>query len=60
MPVRKTPPRKRLKPAEQARSAELVDRFEREGTDPRTALDYHSAYTRVVAVALSAQATDVS
>ncbi|ODT85312.1 endonuclease III [Phenylobacterium sp. SCN 70-31] len=60
MPVRKTPPRKRLKPAEQARIAELFDRFEREETDPRTELDYHSPYTLVVAVALSAQATDVS
>jgi len=60
VPVRKTPPRKRLKPAEQARIAELFDRFEREETDPRTELDYHSPYTLVVAVALSAQATDVS
>ncbi|WP_337185807.1 endonuclease III [Phenylobacterium sp.] len=60
MPVRKTPVRKRLKPAEQARIAELFDRFEREETDPRTELDYDSPYTLVVAVALSAQATDVS
>ncbi|MEW5684062.1 MAG: endonuclease III [Pseudomonadota bacterium] len=51
---------KRLKPAEQARIAELFERFESQETDPRTELDYSSPYTLVVAVALSAQATDVS
>jgi endonuclease-3 len=54
------PKRKKLKPAEQARIAELFDRFESQETDPRTELDYKSAYELVVAVALSAQATDVS
>ena len=49
-----------LKPAERARIAELFARFEAEETDPRTELDYASPYTLVVAVALSAQATDVS
>ena len=51
---------KKLKPAEQARIAELFDRFESQETDPRTELDYASPYELVVAVALSAQATDVS
>lgn len=52
--------KKTLKPAEQARIAELFERFESQETDPRTELDYDSPYTLVVAVALSAQATDVS
>ncbi len=51
--------RKALKPAERARIAEIFERFESEETDPRTELDYASPYTLVVAVALSAQATDV-
>jgi endonuclease-3 len=54
------PKRKKLKPAEQARIVELFDRFESQETDPRTELDYASPYELVVAVALSAQATDVS
>ncbi|MBL8556303.1 MAG: endonuclease III, partial [Phenylobacterium sp.] len=52
--------RKTLKPAEQARIAELFARFEAQESDPRTELDYASPYELVVAVALSAQATDVS
>ncbi|WP_293351347.1 endonuclease III [Phenylobacterium sp.] len=56
----KTPPRKKLKPAEQARIAELFERFESQESDPRTELNYASPYELVVAVALSAQATDVS
>ncbi|MFN3584783.1 endonuclease III [Phenylobacterium sp.] len=52
--------RKTLKPAEQARLVELFSRFESLESDPRTELDYSSPYTLVVAVALSAQATDVS
>jgi endonuclease-3 len=51
---------KKLAPAEQARIAELFERFEAQESDPRTELDYDSPYTLVVAVALSAQATDVS
>ena len=54
------PPRRKPKPAEQARVAELFSRFESLESDPRTELDYRSPYTLVVAVALSAQATDVS
>jgi len=56
----KTLPKKRLTPAEQARIAEIFARFEAQESDPRTELDYSSPYTLVVAVALSAQATDVS
>ena len=56
----KKPKRRRLKPAERARIAELFHRFEAQETDPRTELEYASPYTLVVAVALSAQATDVS
>jgi endonuclease-3 len=51
---------KRLSPAEQARIEEIFSRFEANESDPRTELDYHTPYTLVVAVALSAQATDVS
>jgi len=52
--------KKRLPPAEQARIAEIFRRFEEQESDPRTELDYASPFTLVVAVALSAQATDVS
>jgi endonuclease-3 len=51
--------RRKLKPAEVARIAELFDRFEAEESDPRTELEFASPYELVVAVALSAQATDV-
>ncbi|THD74584.1 MAG: endonuclease III [Phenylobacterium sp.] len=54
------PKRRALKPAETARIAELFARFEAAESDPRTELDYASPFTLVVAVALSAQATDVS
>ena len=56
----KLPRRKKLKPAEQARIAEIFRRFEEQESDPRTELDYGSPFELVVAVALSAQATDVS
>lgn len=59
-PAKPQSQRKVLKPAERARIAELFDRFEAQESDPRTELDYDSPYTLVVAVALSAQATDVS
>ncbi|HLZ74273.1 endonuclease III [Phenylobacterium sp.] len=61
-PVRKkpSPRKKRLAPAEQARIAEIFRRFEDQESDPRTELDYASPYELVTAVALSAQATDVS
>ena len=51
---------RKLKPAEQARIAEIFERFETAESDPRTELNYASPYELVVAVALSAQATDVS
>lgn len=51
--------KKRLSPAEKARVEELFHRFLSLSDDPRTELNYDSAYTLVVAVALSAQATDV-
>lgn len=57
---KKKPTRKpRLSAAEQARIAEIFDRFQAAESDPRTELDYSSPYTLVTAVALSAQATDV-
>ncbi|HVI31766.1 endonuclease III [Phenylobacterium sp.] len=56
----KTARKPRLTPAEQARIAEIFHRFEALESDPRTELDYDSPFTLVVAVALSAQATDVS
>ena len=43
-----------------ARIAEIFRRFEAAEPDPKTELVYTSPYTLVVAVALSAQATDVS
>ena len=46
-------------PADPAMITELFQRFEAAQPDPRTELDYSSPYTLVVAVALSAQATDV-
>jgi endonuclease-3 len=51
---------RRVSPAERARIEALFERFEAEESDPRTELDYASPFTLVVAVALSAQATDVS
>jgi endonuclease-3 len=59
-PPKKKPRAKRLKPAEQARIAEIFRRFEEQESDPRTELDYASPFELVTAVALSAQATDVS
>jgi endonuclease-3 len=45
---------------ERLRIDEIFARFEAATPNPRTELDYASPYTLVVAVALSAQATDVS
>jgi endonuclease-3 len=59
--LKKSPPRKkRFAPAELARIEEIFRRFEEQESDPRTELDYASPYELVTAVALSAQATDVS
>ena len=56
----KRPARKRISPAEAARVEEIFHRFLALDDDPRTELAYDSPYTLVTAVALSAQATDVS
>ena len=50
----------RLSPKARARIAELFARFEALQPDPRPELDYINPYTFLVAVALSAQATDKS
>ncbi|MEO6377907.1 MAG: endonuclease III [Caulobacteraceae bacterium] len=58
--ARKAVTAKRMSPAERARIAELFARFEAAEDHPKTELNYNSPYTLVVAVALSAQATDKS
>jgi len=55
---RLSPPR--LSPKERARVAEIFARFARHVPEPRTELSYASPFTLLVAVVLSAQATDVS
>jgi endonuclease-3 len=54
------PKRRRLSPKEKARIAEIFRRFEAASPDPRTELTYKTPYTLLVAVVLSAQATDKS
>jgi endonuclease-3 len=54
------PKRRRLSPAETGRVAEIFARFEAASADPRTELSYASPFTLLVAVVLSAQATDKS
>ncbi|MFI4936487.1 MAG: endonuclease III [Caulobacterales bacterium] len=54
------PRKRRVSPAEQARIAQLFDRFAAASADPRTELEYKSPFTLLVSVVLSAQATDVS
>ncbi len=54
------PRRRRLSPAEAARIAEIFRRFEAASPDPRTELAYKTPFTLLVAVVLSAQATDKS
>jgi endonuclease-3 len=51
---------RRLSPAETARIAEIFRRFEAASPDPRTELTYKTPFTLLVAVVLSAQATDKS
>ncbi len=53
-------PAKRLSPKEKARVQEIFDRFAATSAHPKTELHYRNPYTLVTAVALSAQATDVS
>ncbi|MES2033406.1 MAG: endonuclease III [Pseudomonadota bacterium] len=54
-PIRK----KRLSPSERARVDELFLRFSTLSDNPKTELNFSNPFTLVVAVALSAQATDV-
>jgi endonuclease-3 len=54
----KKPAAKRLNPAEKARIQEIFDRFAVREDHPKTELNYKNPFTLVVAVALSAQATD--
>ena len=60
MPPSKPPARKRITTAERRRIEEIFERLKAIDDDPRTELDYESPFTLVVAVALSAQATDRS
>ena len=52
--------KRRLSPAEKARIAAIFERFEAACPDPRTELEYKTPFTLLVAVVLSAQATDTS
>jgi endonuclease-3 len=54
------PAKKRLSPKEAARVAEIYARLADVMPEPKTELRYSNPYTLVTAVALSAQATDVS
>jgi len=54
------PVRKRLSPAEKARVEALFQRFRQSIEEPRTELAFQDPFTLVVAVVLSAQATDKS
>jgi endonuclease-3 len=54
------PRRRRVSPAEQARIAAIFERFAAASPDPRTELVFDSPFTLLVAVVLSAQATDKS
>jgi endonuclease-3 len=56
----KKPPRKRQSPKEAARVTEIFARLAKDRPHPKTELNYSNPYTLVTAVALSAQATDVS
>ena len=51
---------RRLSPSEKTRIQTLFDRFAATTADPRTELKFESPFTLIVAVALSAQATDKS
>ena len=57
---RKAPAKPRLTPAERARIGEIFARFEAAEPSPKAELHYASAFTLLVAVVLSAQATDKS
>lgn len=59
-PKKKKPAQKRISPAERERVEVLFQRFESLELRPKTELNYANPYELVTAVALSAQATDVS
>jgi endonuclease-3 len=54
----RAPARKRPNPAEKARIEQIFERFAAAEDAPRTEQQYQDPFTLVVAVALSAQATD--
>jgi endonuclease-3 len=54
----KTPGARKPPPRERARIQEIFDRFAASDSHPKTELNYKNPFTLVVAVALSAQATD--
>jgi endonuclease-3 len=54
------PKRRRLSPAERARIQAIFDHFAQAAPSPHTELQYENPFTLLVAVVLSAQATDVS
>jgi endonuclease-3 len=52
-------PKRRAPGLTREQAEEVFARLAQDLPEPKTELDYHSPYTLVVAVALSAQATDV-
>jgi endonuclease-3 len=59
-PAKPKSARRRLSPKEKARIAAIYDRFAAAVAEPRTELAYKTPFTLLVAVVLSAQATDKS
>ena len=59
-PKKKGPTRKRLSPAEKTRIQAIFDHFAEIAPSPHTELTFKNPFTLLVAVVLSAQATDVS
>ncbi len=59
-PSKPKPARRRLSPAEKARIQALFERFAAAAPNPRTELRFKTPFTLLVAVVLSAQATDKS
>jgi endonuclease-3 len=59
-PAKPKPARRRLSPAEKTRIQTIFERFAAATPDPRTELRFKTPFTLLVAVVLSAQATDKS
>ena len=59
-PAKPKPARRRLSPSEKARIQAIFQRFAAATPDPRTELAFKTPFTLLVAVVLSAQATDKS